>query len=381
MALYSLKWPTGNFWRLFVVMRSLFIGMVFSVLALGCSENQFVPANEVAALNPQVESESDFFTLAEDGEYEVISSESLSSGGKQATLEKTKTPSKPAVTDATPKEALEDYDFGAPKTGNAQDEKYSRDHQAIAADSDSDSDWHDLPEEPEVTFPVPKEDDEPVLSTLDVPQDSDISSRGFVRPTVYYFPVINEDKRKCEKDYILRDEEGEKILSLCEKTRASCRLQGSCAIIQDGKKRTFNILGNFAGKDRFFETSKDVCRFGFGVKASCLDPFYTVAADLSIYRPGDVIFVPIARGIELPDGTKHSGYFIVRDTGRNILGKTRFDFFTGHISWRDDENPFSNAGLANKANRFQFMKIKGAKAKAFSLLRSYPKLPVDTVKH
>jgi 3D (Asp-Asp-Asp) domain-containing protein len=363
-------------------MRSLFIAVVFSVLALGCAENQFVPANEVAKLDSKTESQSDFFTLAEDGEYEIITAESLSSGGKQATVEAEKKASKSNHL-PIPREALEDPDFGAPKTGNAQDEKIGGAHTEDADDADE-SDWHDLPAAPVPTFPVPKENgdnDDLDLPTLDVPKDADIALSSHLRPTVYYFPVINEDVRKCERDYILRDEEGEKILSLCEKTRASCRLQGSCAIIQGGKTRTFNIMGNVDGKDRFFETSKDECRFGFGVKSSCLDPFYTVAADLSVYRPGDVIYVPLVRGVELPDGSKHSGYFLVRDSGRNILGKTRFDFFTGHISWRDDENPFSKIGLASKTNRFQFMKIKGAKAKAFSLQRSYPKLPVDIVKH
>lgn len=365
-------------------MRSLFIAVVFSVLALGCADNQFVPANETATLDSQ-SSEADTFTLAEDGEYEIITPDSLSSGGKQASVEAQKNPPKTAIGNLIPKEALEDNDFGTPKTGNAQDEKQANDKAEADQDAEAgeaESDWHDIPDEPTVTFPTPGEEEpENPLHTMDVPKESDIAVKGHLRPTVYYFPVINEDKRKCVRDYILRGEDGEKILSLCEKTRASCRLQGSCAIIQGGKKRTFNIIGNFAGKDRFFETSKDVCRFGFGVKSSCLDPFYTLAADLSIYRPGDVIYVPIVRGIALPDGSKHSGYFIVRDTGRNILGKTRFDFFSGHIPWRDDENPFTKAGLANKANRFEFMKIKGEKAKAFSMQRSYPKLPVDIVKH
>jgi hypothetical protein len=37
--------------------------------------------------------------------------------------------------------------------------------------------------------------------------------------------------------------------------------------------------------------------------------------------------------------------------------------------------------LANKANKFKFMKIKGEKAKAVLKERGYPKLPAVTVKH
>lgn len=371
-----------------MVIRSLLLAVVFSGLALGCAENQFVPVLNEAASDDTLSkpTESDFFTLAEDNEYEVITPESLHSDSGQAALEKAKNPSKikESIIKETmpiPKEVFEDNDFGEPKAADAESEKAKQDSKAGTIEQ-AESEWQDLPGVPSVNFPLPEQDeDESGLHSMPAPKAEDIAFASRLHPTVYYFPVINEDKRKCDRNYILRDEEGEKILSLCESTRASCRLQGSCAIIQDGKKRTFNIKGNYNGKERFFETSKDVCRFGFGVKSSCLDPFYTVAADLSIYRPGDVIYVPLARNIELPDGSKHSGYFIVRDTGRNIIGKARFDFFTGHIPWRDDENPFSKAGLANKANRFQFMKIKGAKAKAFSLQRSYPKLPVDTVKH
>ncbi|MNL01371.1 3D domain protein [compost metagenome] len=362
-------------------MRSLFIAVVFSVLALGCADNQFVPANQTATLGSGVQSQSEFFTLAEDGEYEIITADSVSSDSVQAKVEKEKNLAILNTSEATPKEALDDKDFGDPKAKGVEEKEDPK----AGTIEQAENEWHDFPSEPTVNFPGAPEDvedqDGVALPTMDVPKAADIAFTSRLHPTVYYFPVINEDKRKCNRNYILRDEEGDKMLSLCESTRASCRLQGSCAIIQDGKKRTFNIKGNFNGKDRFFETSKDMCRFGFGVKSSCLDPFYTVAADLSIYRPGDVIYVPVARGIELPDGSKHSGYFLVRDTGRNIIGKARFDFFTGHIPWRDDENPFSNAGLANKANRFQFMKIKGAKAKAFSSQRSYPKLPVDIVKH
>lgn len=343
-----------------MIKRLLFVAVVFSALSMGCEKNQFTPASGLATLYSQNKLEADSFSLAEDGEYQIITAESRSSGGNERSAMTPKT----AV--VIPREVFEDHDFGSPRADNSQD------------DQEQDGTNADLGTLDDGEPAEPKEGDESALLILDTPKDSDIAFTSHLRPTVYYFPVINEDLRKCEKDYILRDEEGEKMLSLCEKTRASCRLQGSCAIIQNGKKRTFNIIGNFDGKDRFFETSKNVCRFGFGVKSSCLDPFYTVAADLAIYRPGDVIYVPVVRGVELPDGSKHSGYFLVRDTGRNIKGKARFDFFSGHISWRDDLNPFSNVGLSNKANSFRFMKIKGAKAKAFSLLRSYPKLPLSS---
>lgn len=359
-----------------MVIRSLFIGVAISVIALGCAENQFEPANEEASLGTHAENLSESYsTRAEDGEYQIISPDSLSSGGKTATIDKSKKVKRLPGDENIPDEVFNDHDFGNPRTDDQ-------------AQMDSDPGEVDIAPEASPT-PTPtkpgtvadNEAEEGELPTLDVAKSADVSLKGFLRPTVYYYPVINEDKRKCSRTSELIDEDGKRLARVCATTRASCRLQGSCAIIQKGKKKTFNIVGKIGEIDRFFETTKDACRFGYGVKASCLDPFYTVAADLNIYRPGDVIYVPKIRGIELPDGSKHSGYFLIRDRGRNIIGKTRFDFFTGHIPWRDDENPFTKAGLASKANKFEFMKIKGAKAKAFSELRSYPKLPVDIVKH
>lgn len=352
-----------------MLIRSLFLTAAFSMLAMGCAENQFVPASDESVLASDVDSES-YTNLAEDGEYEVITPDALSSGGKIAKAEKNQKIERLEGDEHIPESVFDDYDFGIPKTGGIKSD----------------------PGEVIENLPIPKatptagkadeeEDEDGELPTLEVAKSADVSLKGRLRPTVYYYPVINEDRRKCDRKRDLIDSDGKRLARVCEATRASCRLQGSCAIIKNGKKRTFNIKGQVDGIDRFFETTKDACRFGYGVKSSCLDPFYTVAADLNIYRPGDVIYVPIVRGIELPDGSKHSGYFLVRDAGRNIIGKTRFDFFTGHISWRDDENPFTKAGLANKANKFEFMKIKGKKAQAFSDLRSYPKLPVDIVKH
>ncbi len=76
-------------------------------------------------------------------------------------------------------------------------------------------------------------------------------------------------------------------------------MQGSCSVIQDGKKHNFNVIGRTSGQDRFFEIEKnDDCQYGYGVQSSCLDPYYTLAADLTIYKPGEVIFVPGRRRVD-----------------------------------------------------------------------------------
>jgi len=208
---------------------------------------------------------------------------------------------------------------------------------------------------------------------------ADIAESGFLKPTIYYFPVYDEDKGGCaaSEKVTLHGEDGKALMSVCRKSSNSCGLQGTCSIIQKGKIRLFNILDRIRGQDRYFEIDRNECRFGYGVRSICLDPFYTLAADLKIYKPGDVIFVPAIVGTVLPSGTIHDGFFVVRDKGRGINGRGRFDFFTGLLSWFDEKNPFAKLGLGDKKNSMQYFKIKGAKAQEILSRRVYPSLPAN----
>jgi len=210
-----------------------------------------------------------------------------------------------------------------------------------------------------------------------LPQD--VTSAGVAKPTIYYFPIIKEDEEYCIRKETITGKTGVVLAQVCRKTFNECALQGSCAVVQNSKFRSFNIIGRFNGKDRFFETTNATCKFGFGIKSMCLDPFYTVAADLKFHKPGDVIFIPVLRGIELPNGTKHDGYLIVRDVGRAIKGSGRFDFFSGYLSWKDHNNPFAKIGLGDSSKRFRYYKIQGATAKAVLSHRQFPGLPMNEV--
>lgn len=207
-----------------------------------------------------------------------------------------------------------------------------------------------------------------------VAENSDFTGPGRLKPTIYYFPVFNEDESKCEKNTMMHASGGKELLKVCEKTAKECGLQGSCAIVQDGVTRSFNVLGAKNGQDRFFEI-KDACKYGFGVDNACLDPFYTLAADLSLYDPGQVIYVPGVVGMELPDGSKHSGYFVIRDRGRGVTGTGRFDFFSGMMAWKDSRNPFTRLGLGDVNTNIPYYKVKGKTAQQVLRHRAFPKLP------
>jgi len=88
-----------------------------------------------------------------------------------------------------------------------------------------------------------------------------------------------------------------------------------------------------------------------------------------------VIFVPAAVGVSLPDGTKHDGFFVVRDRGGHILGENRFDFYSGFTFWASSHNFLMKLGFADKRTRLPFFKIQGSRVNKVKLLRGYPKLP------
>ncbi|WII73158.1 hypothetical protein QJS83_04630 [Bdellovibrio sp. 22V] len=226
----------------------------------------------------------------------------------------------------------------------------------------------------EPTIPsVPETPKQPVAPTA--PPKNEMVGPGVLKPTVYYFAVINEDKKTCETKVNLHGVGGKVLLSVCPGTLATCSLQGSCAVIQKEKTHTFNIIGVFGGQARFFEIEEDGCRFGYGVQSSCLDPFYTLAADLEIYKPGEVIYIPAVVGLVLPDGSKHTGYFVIRDQGHGIKGYGRFDFYSGFYSWNDSANPFKRIGFGDVNTNIPYFRVKGETAKKILKTRGFPQLP------
>ncbi|XGC80334.1 hypothetical protein ACES2L_13460 [Bdellovibrio bacteriovorus] len=213
------------------------------------------------------------------------------------------------------------------------------------------------------------------------PPKEDFEGPGKLKPTIYYFVVINEDKSsKCDEKMGLHGQGGKKLLTVCKRTHKACALQGSCGVIQNGRMHYFNIIGRFQNQERFFEIGKEGCRYGYGVNSSCLDPFYTLAADLSIYKPGEVIFIPSVVGLELPDGSKHSGYFIIRDKGRGIIGRGRFDFYSGEYHWNDKKNnSLAKIGFADVTTNVPYYRVKGETAKTVLASRDFPRLPVNAI--
>lgn len=236
-----------------------------------------------------------------------------------------------------------------------------------------------IPEPTPAPTPTPEPTPEPTPVPTPTPSPSPKPTPpegiAFLNPTIYYKPTVYLDKTTCNDDIVdMVSPEGAVLISLCGRDYRNCLMQGACFVYdEDGRFRSFNYYAR--GEDdvpRFKEVSLKKCPFGFGVRNSCLDPYFTVAADLTIYKSGDVIFVPKVVGVQVPTGDVHDGFFIIRDRGGAITGPFRFDFFTGFEGIRDWSNIFARMGFGNKNNSFEFRMATPEEAQAVRERQGYP---------
>lgn len=204
----------------------------------------------------------------------------------------------------------------------------------------------------------------------------DFVAKGKVVPSIYYKPLLIEDERTCPSGskVNLSGTRGQVLIKVCRATFSKCLMEGSCRISQNGIERSFNVIDT-GSRPTFVEILDEDCIFGLGVRGICLDPFYTVAADMRHRRAGDVIYVPALVGQVLPNGEKHNGFLVVRDRGGAILGAHRFDFFSGSIEWMDPRNTFTKLKLNDKRTRLDYYLVTGESAKKILKRRAFPKIP------
>ncbi len=221
------------------------------------------------------------------------------------------------------------------------------------------------------------------------PPTSDLVKAGVISPTIYFFPRVYEHPSckdtfsKIEDQLLiqLKDRSGETLFNICNGGFKACLLQGSCEVAtNDGDLAIVNVVNPNGLNPSFTVLPKGhPCRHGLGVNSSCLDAFYTVAADLTVHKPGDVIFIPaVAKAkIQLGPNHVHNGYFIVRDRGGVIKGENRFDFFSGRLHWNNSKNPFTRLGLGDKRTSYEYFKVTGEAKKRIQKSRCWPKLPTQ----
>lgn len=200
--------------------------------------------------------------------------------------------------------------------------------------------------------------------------ERDLSRLPDILPTMYYIP--REVDVNCKGGYgrntyignertTILSTEGDVIANVCKRFERTLLMEGSAILRDRGQGEVaINYGGKIRGQHRYYHL--DRCKYGEGVRRNlCLLPYHTIAADNKVHKINEIIFVPAAKGIRLPDGTTHEGYFVVRDTGGafNGIGSERVDMFTGTDP--DFQNAFQKAGFHHKRPLDAF-KIKGNSA-------------------
>ncbi|MES3038280.1 MAG: murein transglycosylase [Bdellovibrionota bacterium] len=210
-------------------------------------------------------------------------------------------------------------------------------------------------------------------------KDIQALSNGNATPTIYYHPVYYTSKpgRNSGPDF-LKDINGVVLVKITKEQVAACGLQGSCSVVSGNKMRHYGVHKKVSGVWRFQERKELPCVYGLGPKNTCVDPFFSVAADLNIHPLGEVIFIKELEGKVLPTGEVHDGFLIVRDSGPK--GVDRFDFFTGFYNPNDPSNTFVQLGLDDPKNKFHYEKITGDAAQQVRSRRNFPMLTDAVVK-
>jgi hypothetical protein len=211
-----------------------------------------------------------------------------------------------------------------------------------------------------------------------IPQEKNqiIEDVNGLAPTIYFVPILNVKNLDCKGEPVqpIKNIQGKTISEVCDTDYKACVQQGTCLLNEAAGMRIINFTTRRGKIPLFSDKIKKECPFGLGLKNICLDPYYTAAGDLNFHKLGDVIFVPSARGLKLPTGETHDGYFVVRDSGSNLKSEKRFDFFTGFDKDTEVSNVFKILGLDDKENRFKYEKVSEDIAAKVRMKRNYPKI-------
>jgi len=155
-------------------------------------------------------------------------------------------------------------------------------------------------------------------------------------------------------------------MTICRRLYWSMVMEGSGIVYNaDGEPITIGVNTSSKKNDVYGFEEKSDCRFSFGASGECLVPYHTVATDLTGtgYKKGDIIYIPSARGIELPNGERHSGYFTVGDTGGAFIGagRGRLDLYVGNSD--DQDNAFLGTTLLSSKGITDAFLVTGADRK------------------
>ena len=197
-----------------------------------------------------------------------------------------------------------------------------------------------------------------------------------LNPTIYFVKSIDLTEQDCQVKKTLYSTTGEAIKKVCATDYKTCVIEGTCALVRGDETKLINYVDQNKQGVPLFKEVGEKCPYGLGVSNICLDPYYTVAADMNFHKAGEVIFVESVKGTKLPNGEVHDGFFIVRDRGGAIKGANRFDFYTGLLHYKNEDNPFTPLGLASETKSFNYRRATVEETAFVKEKRNYPGLPL-----
>lgn len=216
----------------------------------------------------------------------------------------------------------------------------------------------------------------PVLAPVSEEEKHVVEDANGVIPGLYYLPILEGKKLACEKQNArpIKNSDRQIIAYLCEDEHKICVKQGTCLLSEANGLRMINFNSRRAAAPVYSEKTKRECPYGLGYKDVCLDPYHTISANFRFHRLGEVIYIPSVRGLKLPNGETHEGYFIVRDSAAHLGTAQEMDFFTGFDNEIEATNVFRKLGLGDNKNRFIYQKAPDDIASLVRRKRSYPKI-------
>jgi 3D (Asp-Asp-Asp) domain-containing protein len=175
---------------------------------------------------------------------------------------------------------------------------------------------------------------EPHLSRNDSPlteRSPDLPSNPTALPVsallrnTHYYTLFEDDYSGAKTQPVLA-KNGSLIARVTPKYFSHLVIEGS-GKLSDG--RVINWAGVVDGIARFYVTPSP---WGIGTRSCKLEPFRSVAVDRKVIPLGTLIYIDETKGMVLPDGSIHDGYWRAEDTGGAIL-RDRVDIFIGRKRW------------------------------------------------
>jgi 3D (Asp-Asp-Asp) domain-containing protein len=177
---------------------------------------------------------------------------------------------------------------------------------------------------------------------FDSPFRNRMKKVGDLKPTFYWIAMEKADGESRIRP--LKDMAGNVLAMVTPRFETELRMEGTGKML-DG--RIINYDDRVRLPDGKMEIRWLICPpeapYGYGVDRIPLVPFRSVAVDPTVVPIGSSIYIPLAVGAKLPDGTIHDGMFKAVDIGSAIKNK-RIDMFT---EFGDKSYVFRENGMEN----------------------------------